>query len=150
MSVFKKIILVRIVENNSGTFGVLLDRKSMRNEYVPFATTLELKWRNNIKDGSCIPADEYECKRIKSGKFGEVFEVQNVQGRDHILLHCGNTIKDSSGCILVGEQFGILGGLTGILSSRKGYKELLTRLKGFDTFLLDIKKTIIKRDYMRI
>jgi len=145
----KKMILDRVAENHHGTFGVLLDEDIMRGEFIPFATTLELRWRNNIKKGSCIPAGIYECKRIKSPKFGETFEITGVPNRENILFHWGNTIKDSSGCILVGEQFGILGGLTAILSSKKGFKEFMGRLRLYNTFQLEILQTRIKHRYRR-
>lgn len=145
----KKIILIRVCENQYGTFGVLLDEDVMRGEFIPFATTLELRWRNNIPVGSCIPAGHYECKRVKSQKFGETFEIANVPNRSHILFHWGNTLKDTSGCILVGEQFGYLGVLAGILASKKGFKEFMNRLKNYNTFHLEIIKTLIKSNSIR-
>jgi len=147
--IFKKMILVRLSETRHGTFGVLLDEDIMRGEFVPFATTLELRWRNNIKNGSCIPAGIYECRRIKSPKFGETFEIMNVPNREHIEFHWGNTIKDILGCIAVGEQFGILGGVTAILASKKGFKEFMWRLRLYDTFQLEIVQTLIKHGYRR-
>lgn len=146
---FKKMILVRLSETKDGTFGVLLDEDIMRGEFIPFATTLELRWRNNIKKGSCIPAGRYECKRVKSPKFGETFEITNVPDRENILFHSGNTIKDSSGCILIGEQFGNLGSLTAILCSKKGFKEFMNRLRLYDSFQLEIVQTLIKHGYRR-
>jgi len=145
----KKMILVRLSETRHGTFGVLLDEDIMRGEFIPFATTLELRWRNNIKKGSCIPAGLYECRRIKSPKFGETFEITRVPNRENILFHWGNTMKDSSGCILIGEQFGSLGGFTAILSSKKGFKEFMDRLRLYDSFQLEIVQTLIKHGYRR-
>jgi len=147
--IFKKMILDRITETQHGTFGALLDEDIMRGEFVPFATTLELRWRNNIKENSCIPAGIYECRRIKSPKFGWTFEVTGVPNRENILFHWGNTIKDTLGCIIVGEQFGVLGGLTAVLASKKGFKEFMRRLRLYDTFQLEILQTRIKHGYRR-
>lgn len=64
--------------------------------------TLEDPWLDNEKDKSCIPTGSYQCVRYPSSKFGEVYLLQNVPDRDGILIHPGNTPKDTEGCILLG------------------------------------------------
>ena len=125
-------ILKRIALTERGTFGVLLHKR------VPFALTLEREWKNNQPNISCIPAGEYECKRVRSPKFGNTFEVTNVPGRSHILFHKGNLQEDSYGCILVGGQYGNLRGKPGVLASRRGFSEFLAELAGVDFFQLTI------------
>ena len=51
---------------------------------------------------------------------GKLPRLCNVSGFDGILIHCGNTIKDTSGCILVGKN-SIKGGIT---DSRNTFKKL--------------------------
>jgi len=123
-------ILKRIWGSGTATYGVLIDD-------VPFAVTLELPWRNNQQDISCIPAGNYYCR-----KFRQVFQVINVPGRKDILIHKGNLDIETKGCILVGEQYEKLFHKSkwwnGILQSRKGFNELLQR--GGDGFRLDIKE----------
>ena len=77
--------------------------------------TLELPWLANQQNVSCIPTapglmDEpngtYEVIRWKSPTRGDCFKVLDVFGREGILIHAGNTAKDTQGCILVGLERG--------------------------------------------
>lgn len=130
------LVLKRVASNDGGTFGVLIIYGT------PFALTLEDPWRDNLKNASCIPDNTYACRRVISPKFGETFEVANVPGRSHILLHTGNTEEDTHGCILVGESFGRLNGVPAVLSSKEGFKEMMEMLKGMDEFELKIQWVI--------
>lgn len=69
--------------------------------------TLELPWLNNLKMVSCIPPGVYCCKQIESPSRGKVYEVTDVEGREHILIHVGNFPRDTEGCILIGMQPGV-------------------------------------------
>jgi len=124
--------LKRIGETEDGTFGVLFQ------EGVPFAVTLERNWEENAKGKSCIPEGTYKCKRVNSPKFGNTFEVTEVPGRDAILFHKGNLEDDSHGCILVGEQFGILNNHAGIQASAAGFQEFLKRTENLNEFMIAI------------
>ncbi len=120
--------LIRVGQSDMGTFGVL------RIGQVPFALTLEQPWRDNDTNVSCIPPTEYVCRRVSSQKFGNTFEVQGVERRSHILFHKGNTLADTHGCILVGEQFDG----TRLAHSGAGYQEFMTKLTGLGEFTLRI------------
>jgi hypothetical protein len=78
---------------------------------VPICFTLELPWLDNQEDISCIPTGTYSClKRIANTQHllnFETYQVLNVPGRSGILFHVGNTVKDTKGCILVGNAFDI-------------------------------------------
>ncbi len=125
--------LIRVGMSEAGTFGVL------RIGQVPFALTLEPPWRDNEPNISCIPPTEYVCRRVHSQQFGETFEVQGVERRSHILFHKGNTLANTKGCILVGEEFAVdQHGTPIITASDKGYKEFMTKLAGLDEFTLRI------------
>lgn len=75
--------------------------------------TLELKYLNNVRNHSCIPTGIYQV-RIRDGrKEGSRFKYPHiaffdtdytswVKDRDHILIHSGNTVDDTTGCIIVG------------------------------------------------
>lgn len=54
-----------------------------------------------------IPDGEYSLKWSYSPKFkGFRYEIGEVPGRSRILIHEGNYIKDSKGCLLVGVRAG--------------------------------------------
>jgi len=87
---------------------------------------LELPWRDNKSSRSCIPNGTYEVKIRISPKYGRIFHVTNVQGRNWILTHSGNWAGNvdkghrshSEGCLLFGARRGILHGQMAVLNSR--------------------------------
>jgi hypothetical protein len=66
--------------------------------------TLELPWKENKRNVSCIPAGKYKVKKRYSPKFGNHFHVTEVENRSYILIHKGNYYTDIRGCILVGRD----------------------------------------------
>lgn len=126
------LLMLRIGQSSLGTFSVL------RVGEVPFALTLEPPWSNNTVNLSCIPAGTYRCRRVQSPRFGETFEMTDVPGRDHVLFHKGNDVVDTHGCVLVGEEFGGTLAHPQLLSSAKGYTELMGLLTGQQEFMLTI------------
>lgn len=65
---------------------------------------LELPWLDNGKRISCIPAKIYRGKKRWSKKYGWHFILLDVDGREYILIHVGNTYKHTLGCILPGYE----------------------------------------------
>jgi len=68
--------------------------------------TLELPWKDNQRNISCIPEGVYKV-RLRLARESATRDylhllVQDVPNRDWILFHRGNSAKDTSGCILVG------------------------------------------------
>lgn len=124
--------LIRVGQSARGTFGVL------RYGVVPFALTMELPWTDNTPNQSCIPTGSYVCRRIRSPKFGDTFEVTQVPNRSHILFHQGNTLEDTEGCILVAEEFSGTFDHPMVASSARGFGEFLALLKGQPAFTLEI------------
>lgn len=72
-----------------------------------FCDTLENPYINNERNISCIPEGEYKVRlrlpRESATRDYLHLLVQDVPNRDWILFHRGNTAKDTSGCILVGN-----------------------------------------------
>ena len=125
--------LKRVADNEDATFGVLI------NGNIPFAVTLEPAWEDNKKGISCIPSGPYSCKRVKSPKFGDTFEILDVEGRTHILFHKGNSERNTQGCVLIAEEFGKLNGKAAVLASGRGFTEFMSILKEVDEFELIIE-----------
>jgi len=117
-----KLKLIRLSQLADATLGVLLFDEIAR------LVTLELPYRDNNKDISCIPVGSYKCKTVNSPKFGKTWEVLNVPGRDNILFHRGNTAKDTHGCILIGQKYGTEAGDTTIIHSTLGMEVLMRYL----------------------
>lgn len=83
----------------------------------PYCDTLEDPNRDTNKNGvfdgnekkvagnTCIPFGKYKVTVNVSPRFGrELPRLLNVPSFDGILIHRGNTAKDTAGCILVGEN----------------------------------------------
>ena len=90
------IYLNRVYSDSLLTRGLLMDGRR------PLCHTLELPWRNNEVCMSCIPEGVYDVCRSTSTRFGNVFRFASVRGRSGILIHAGNSIRETKGCILVG------------------------------------------------
>ena len=75
--------------------------------------TIELPWRENQRQISCIPEGRYELRRRYTPRFGYHFLVRNVAERSNILIHAFNdALAESKGCIapvrqVTGEGQGI-------------------------------------------
>lgn len=126
--------LLRVGQSGRGTFGVI------RYGQVPFVLTLERPWEDNKENVSCIPAGRYRCRKIRSPKFGDTYEICDVPGRTHVLLHWGNFIEDTEGCVLVGEEFSGTFDRPFIAASKRGFLELMKLLNGdveFDLVITD-------------
>ena len=61
-------------------------------------------------------------KEVCNGKLPRLLDVKGFQG---ILIHCGNTEKDSAGCLIVGENK-VKGK---VINSKETFKKLYTLLK---------------------
>ena len=96
--------------------------------------TLEMPWRGNLHNSSCIPSGEYDVIKASSPKFGQVFYIKNVPQREGILIHPGNTLKDTSGCILPG----LATDDNGVIQSRLAMDRLFSKLPS--SFNLIIKE----------
>jgi len=64
--------------------------------------TLEPPWKNNQRFESRIPGGQYEVMPRFSLNYGHHFHIKNVKDRTMILIHRGNRVGNTEGCILVG------------------------------------------------
>jgi hypothetical protein len=101
-----KLELIRTYYPN-GTNGDLL----LNGERV--CSTIELPWKNNEPQVSCIPEGMYELRKRYSQRFGHHLILQDVPDRSLILMHAANNaLKELRGCIapvssLTGEGKGV-------------------------------------------
>ena len=108
-----KLKLLRTNSSKNSTNGLLYDITS-DPEFMCY--TLEDEPREiKVKHMTCIPAGEYCLGLKKHGRLHETYnhrfadihvgmiELLDVPNFTDILIHCGNTNEDTSGCILVGD-----------------------------------------------
>lgn len=103
---------------DQGTFGVLTFGGNV-------CRTLELPWRENRRQVSCIPAGTYQCTIVQSPKFGRVYEVKGVPGRSAVLIHPANFAGDAAlgwttqlqGCIAPCERVGAMRNNAGVMQA---------------------------------
>jgi hypothetical protein len=82
--------------------------------------TLELPWKDNAHNASCIPPGRYPLAMLQSPKFGRRMPVvMEVPNRDGIEIHPGNTMANTTGCVLIG-YFRLLGTIPPSLSFGTG------------------------------
>lgn len=93
------VTLRRTEYRDDGVFG----RLEYRGKEI--ACTCEDPDNGNAEGKSCIPKGRYEVGPHNTPKYPDVWEVLNVPHRSAILIHNGNTNRDTQGCILVGRAF---------------------------------------------
>ena len=95
--------------------------------------TLELPDNGNQQNVSCIPEGKYEVKKIVRPNGDDAFLLEDVPGRDSILIHKGNYNKDTHGCILPGIYFEDINddGLVDVCESTAAMNRLLTMVTEF-------------------
>ena len=119
------LLLNRFLMSGVQTLGVLTAINDL-HQGVYKCNTLELPWKQNARQVSCIPAGMYDVVKRQSPKYGQHFQLLNVPGRDMILIHSGNFTRDTHGCILVGQGFTDIDndGLRDLQFSKKTLAEL--------------------------
>ena len=109
--------LVRIAKKKGYTIGRLYCLWEREGEGLqPFCDTLEPPRRNLLNGGkwdkrlkvkgmTAIPEGRYLMRFTYSPKFGKrLFQLMDVPLFDGIRIHSGNSVKDTQGCILVGNN----------------------------------------------
>ena len=120
------------------------------DELVFSCVGLELPWKNNEHQISCIPIGSYSCEKVPATPHipYDHISVMNVPNRDGICIHYGNYaagIKiDVKGCIIVGNKFADINSDNNldIINSRITLDKLLLLLPS--TFNVYISSTVNK------
>lgn len=136
--------LKRIAKKNGYTIG----RLSINGKYfsdtledsdrgLDSSMSLDVLKRKKLAHITAIPTGRYQVtmdiisQRLSRSKFykqfggGRVPRLLNVPAYEGILIHCGNTAKDTDGCILVGKNSKV--GM--VLDSRITYSNLYPLLE---------------------
>ena len=113
-----------------GTNGALF----INGQFLCF--TIELPWKDNHRNISCIPEGQYEIVARHSKRFQNHLHVQDVKGRSLILIHpANNALKELRGCIAPVSQLADIG---------KGWnsRESLNKLLILCYRAIELKETI--------
>lgn len=128
----KAATILRGESSSQGTFG-----KIIANGLELY--TLELPWRNDASNVSCIPKGTYICRFTLSPRLHKfTYEVFGDAMRAGIRIHSANLASQLLGCIALGEKIGTMDGVKALLVSRPA----ITKLEQFmdrKTFTLIIK-----------
>ena len=92
--------LSRLDDNGKETIGY----SHYSNGFDSLAlNTLELPWKNNKENISCIPVGTYPFKKRYSNKNSRtVIGIYDVPNRTEIEIHIANYVYELKGCIAVG------------------------------------------------
>ena len=144
-------VLSRQRQNTFATYGDFVDDTG-----ATVVVTLELPWRNNAPNVSCIPArdEPYLCVKLWSPEHKKfLWWVTGIEGRDDIEIHIGDLPCDSKGCILVGVRFdyveyedGRPGGKgEGVVNSGVAFDRLMNLTRDLTHFYLRVVDPISTR-----
>jgi len=120
-----KSVLLRLRDDGQETLGALVVYDEL--EKVFECKSLELPWKGNKTDISCIPRGMYHVNHRSSPKYGDHLIIEDVVYRTHILIHVANYFSDIKGCVGVGKSYADINGdgVIDITSSRNTLKELV-------------------------
>lgn len=106
-----ELVVTRFSSGKDDTLGML----HINGKFACF--TLEDERRDTKVWGEmCVPCGKYNVTLYRAGKFHAEYStkfksihkgmllVNDVPGFEAILIHIGNTDKDTAGCLLVGDQ----------------------------------------------
>lgn len=135
-----KVTLIRVSDDGRQTLGQLFIHGD--EGFLIFSCyTLELPYKDNQRNISCIPKGTYLVKKRNSkySKFKYThLHVQDVPKRTFILFHIGNFTRQIEGCILVGKIFADIDndGLKDVVLSKDTFNEMMSHLP--NDFILNI------------
>jgi hypothetical protein len=109
-----------------------ISRVYIRDKFFCFAIE-DAQRTTKIKGQTCIPQGTYPLGIRHSPRFSprlghDMIWVKDVPGFEFILIHTGNTVADTEGCLILGKTIGTLKGNDGIvrdavLTSKPTYLE---------------------------
>ncbi len=131
--------LIRFKSSDQGRLGLfLLDSFE--------AKTIELPWKDNRPNVSCIPTGLHKCEYRYSRKYKGHYHITGVPNRTWILTHNGVWAGDvekgyrthSAGCVIMGKYHGKYKGQDCVFVSRITLRRLVNFMKK-EPFELEVK-----------
>ena len=135
-------ILTRESSTDQGTFGIFA-----LGDLVLYS--LELPWKDNQPNVSCIPVGVYSATMTFSQRFKkQMYLIETIPDRGGIRIHSANFAGDDTkgfkrqlnGCIALGEKVGIMDGQRALLLSKPAIRRLeaLTLGKPFTLEIINV------------
>lgn len=128
-----EVSIQRSPSSQQGTRGVLV-----AGDF--WCHTLELPWRDNQQNVSCIPAGEYECLYVKTrsviGGRQHMYWLKDTPGRTGVLIHAGTFAGNRDrgyktnvlGCILLGYGTGTYKSQQALFRSRAAVADFIEHM----------------------
>lgn len=92
-------IIYRIKQDSKGTISANFINTG-DDTFNQFGYNVELPYESNSIMVSAIPSGIYAFEKRVSDARGEYLAILNVPNRTAILVHVGNFMKDTNGCVL--------------------------------------------------
>ena len=100
----KRLVLLRTEYTIDQTHGLLLVLDG--HDLLYRCYTLELPWRNNMRNVSCVPTGTYRIVYEYSPRFKRhLWELKDVPGRSECKIHTANFVFQLNGCIAPGLRY---------------------------------------------
>ncbi len=106
-----ELLVQRLFTRQAAQFGLL----SFEGEEAQCFTLEDLSRVVKLPNETCVPAGRYELKLRTFGRLFETYRLrhpwnepgmlwlQSVPQFTDVLIHCGSTDRDTSGCLLLGD-----------------------------------------------
>lgn len=109
-----------------------IGRVYINREFICFSIE-DASRTTKIKGETCIPLGVYPLATRFSPRFSKKYNhdmiwVQNVPGFEFILIHWGNTISDTEGCLIIGDKIGVVNHKDAVLNSKATYLKFYERV----------------------
>jgi len=129
----KMFIVKRFINHDDFTIAEFFDKSNSANKFY----LLELPWKNNEKNISCIPKGIYIVERDFYHKGGyEAFEYRDVIDRSEIKIHIGNYTKDILGCQAIGTHYSVTEKM--VYRSRIAHLRFMQYMQAINKFIVEI------------
>lgn len=101
----------------AGTYPLGLRQSPKFSKYFWTKDGINLVWHADVKNKTGYRAHD-------------LIWVKDVPQFEYILIHWGNTDKDTDGCYIVGSAYGKVNGREGVTGSRAAYVKLYAQVVG--------------------